>query len=118
MIAADKKALKASLQQSISQILQELVDLYSKNLNSLGVQTSAIAGLSIAGIYGSAFEDLTFVKSSPIIVAAYYSFMLLAILFALGSVMLSTIAAQYGPSLALTGKNLAVVAYGKRIKYL
>jgi hypothetical protein len=36
MIAGDRKALKATLTHGISDILQEVVDLYSINLNQLG----------------------------------------------------------------------------------
>ncbi len=36
MIVGDKRALKATLTHGISDILQEVVDLYSINLNQLG----------------------------------------------------------------------------------
>lgn len=36
MITADKKALKATLNQGISNILGELVNLYSSNLSDIG----------------------------------------------------------------------------------
>jgi hypothetical protein len=112
MIVADKNALKASLQQSISQILSELVDLYSKNLNALGVQCSAIAGLAIAIIFGSSYDDVTSSKENIVLMGAYYTFGQISIMSALGAVMLSIISAQYGPSLALTGDSLSIVAYG------
>lgn len=46
MIAGDRKALKATLTHGISDILQEVVDLYSINLNQLGVDPSLLSTLS------------------------------------------------------------------------
>jgi hypothetical protein len=47
MIVGDRKALKATLTHGISDILQEVVDLYSINLNQLG---DTIPSIFISGL--------------------------------------------------------------------
>lgn len=112
MIAGDRLALKANLQQGISQILQELVNLYSQNLNALGVQTSAVATVAIGGLLGNSLDDVKVAHDAPGIGGIYYALIQMALMGCLGCVVISTLAASYGPSLALTGKSLAMVSYG------
>lgn len=112
MIAADKLALKANLTQGINQILGRLVDLYSKNLNSLGVQTSVVSGLAFTATIASSLHDNYLNNHNPLLSGLYYTFIQFALIATLLSVVLSTIGAAYGPSLALTGSSSAVVVYG------
>lgn len=114
MIVGDRKALKATLTHGISNILRQLVELYSSNLNHLGVQTSVIAGLSFAGAIASYFpdhrNDLTRIS---ILSGLYYTLIQLSLICTLLSMVICTISGAYGPSLALTGKSSRVIVYGK-----
>ena len=132
MIAGDRKALKATLNHGITNILRRLVDLYAYNLNQLskttilsniiyncdvaGIQTSVLAGLAFNGAiqpnflrerdgFGPRSADYAWVFSTLIQFAMITSFL---------SMVVSTLASQYGPSLALTGKSSKVVVYGAR----
>lgn len=112
MIVGDRKALKATLTHGISNILRQLVELYSSNLNHLGVQTSVIAGLSFAGAIASYFpdhkSDLTRIS---ILSGLYYTLIQLSLICTLLSMVICTISGAYGPSLALTGKSSRVIVY-------
>ena len=66
MIEADKLALKATLAQSINQIISQLVNLYSNNLNALGITVSAIVGLSFSGSISSSFDDAKANAENPV----------------------------------------------------
>lgn len=108
----DRKALKATLTHGISNILRQLVELYSSNLNHLGVQTSVIAGLSFAGAIASYFpDDKNNLTKISILSGLYYTLIQLSLICTLLSMVICTISGAYGPSLALTGKSSRVIVY-------
>jgi hypothetical protein len=114
MIVGDRKALKATLTHGISNILRQLVELYSSNLNHLGVQTSVIAGLSFAGAIASYFpDDKSGLTRISVLSGLYYTLIQLSLICTLLSMVICTISGAYGPSLALTGKSSRVIVYGK-----
>mmetsp|Transcript_24362 Transcript_24362/g.35745 ORF Transcript_24362/g.35745 Transcript_24362/m.35745 type:complete len:360 (+) Transcript_24362:176-1255(+) len=114
MIAGDRKALKATLTQGISNILRQLVDLYSSNLNHLGIQTSVIAGLAFAAAIASSFPDENTGHTFNVFSGLYYTTVQLALISSLLSMVICTISGAYGPSLALTGKSSKVIVYAVR----
>ena len=112
MIAADRLALKANVVQGISQNLQLLVDLYSTNLNSCGVQSSVIASIMYASLASTSLDDTYLNENKPWLAGLYYSLSILSLTAAMSCVILCTIAAVYGPWLALTGESNEVIIKG------
>ena len=115
MIVADRLALKANIIQGISQNLQLLVDLYSTNLNSCGVQSSVIASIMYASLASTSLHDEFLNENKPWLSGLYYSLAILSLTASMSCVILCTIAAVYGPWLALTGESNAVIIKGKRV---
>ena len=58
MIAADKKALAADVQQQVLRIREREINLYSNNLNALGTQAALVAGFAFAGLVNVDVDDL------------------------------------------------------------
>lgn len=112
MIAADRLALKANIIQGISQNLQLLVDLYSTNLNSCGVQSSVISSIMYASLSSTSLHDEYLNDNMPWLSGLYYGLCILSLTAALTCVILCTIAAVYGPWLALTGESNEVIIKG------
>mmetsp|Transcript_1660 Transcript_1660/g.4671 ORF Transcript_1660/g.4671 Transcript_1660/m.4671 type:complete len:106 (-) Transcript_1660:670-987(-) len=59
MIAADKRALAADVQQQVLRIREREVNLFTANLNALGTQAALVAGFAFAGIVDIDFEYKT-----------------------------------------------------------
>lgn len=112
MIVADRLALKANIVQGISQNLQLLVQLYSTNLNSCGVQSSVMSSIMYASVSSTSFQDAFLNESKPWLSGLFYSLAILSLTASLSCVILCTIAAVYGPWLALTGESNAVIIKG------
>jgi hypothetical protein len=131
MIAGDRKALKATLTHGISDILQEVVDLYSINLNQLGqttvntllqpnyfsplsgVQTTVLAGLVYTAVMAPNFYQVGQWNNESIMCSAIYYFLIqTAMAFSVLAMIVSTLASSFGPSLTLTGKNSKMIIYG------
>lgn len=112
MIAADRLALKANIIQGISQNLQLLVDLYSTNLNSYGVQSSVIASIMYASLASTSLYDEELNEDRAWLSGLYYGSSILSLTAAMSCVILCTIAAVYGPWLSLTGDSNTVIIKG------
>jgi hypothetical protein len=109
MIVADRLALKANIVQGISQNLQLLVDLYSTNLNSCGVQSSVIASIMYASLASTSLKDGYLNDEVRWLSGLYYGLSIVSLTASMSCVILCTIAAVYGPWLALTGESNEVI---------
>mmetsp|Transcript_10463 Transcript_10463/g.15941 ORF Transcript_10463/g.15941 Transcript_10463/m.15941 type:complete len:355 (-) Transcript_10463:96-1160(-) len=112
MIVGDRRALKATLTQGISNILRELVDLYGKNLNQLSIQTAVLAGLAFNGaIQPNYYKTDHFSTEKKIYAGVFHTLIQFAMILSFLAMVVSTLASQYGPGLALTGKDAKVIVY-------
>jgi hypothetical protein len=80
----------------------------------LGIQTSVLAGLAFNGAIQPNFflETNGFSTSDTIFAAIFSTIIQMAMITSFLSMVISTLASQYGPSLALTGKSSQIVVYG------
>lgn len=108
MIAADRLNLHATVVQGISQNLSLLVNLYSQNLNSLGVQAAFVASLAYASVTSSSYNDDFGNTERPYLSGLFYSSNAYCLITALLCVIISSLSTVYGPWLALTGEDNAM----------
>lgn len=112
MIAADRLALQANVVQAISSNLRMLVDLYAGNLNSISVQATVLAALGYASVASTNFNNERLNSENKIISGLYFATAITCLICAMLCVILCTIAAVYGPQLALTGDSNATIIKG------
>lgn len=106
MIAADKNLLQASLTQGVLQIQTSLIDLYTKNLNSIGTLAALVAGFAYTGI---AEADYTITYEGDPLIYFYFLFDALCLTMGVFCISQATIVTMYGPSLALNGESADAV---------
>ena len=106
MIAADKNKLQATLTQGVLQIQTSLIDLYTKNLNSIGTLGALVAGFAYTGVAEADYGQTT---TSDGIVYFYYFFDVLCLSMGVFCISQATIVAMFGPSLALNGDTAEAV---------
>jgi hypothetical protein len=116
MIAADRLNLHATVVQGISQNLSLLVNLYSQNLNSLGVQSAFVASLAYASLTSSSYND-NLGNKRPYLSGLYYGSNAYCLVAALLCVIVCSLSTVYGPWLALTGEDNAMTIKGLYFLY-
>jgi hypothetical protein len=114
MIAADRLALQANIVQGISSNLRMLVDLYAGNLNSISVQATVLAALGYASVASTNFDNEKLNTQNPLLSGIYFFLSITCLICGILCVVLCTIAAVYGPRLALTGDSNAMIIKGDR----
>ena len=106
MIAADKNLLQATLTQGVLQIQTSLIDLYTKNLNSIGTLAALVAGFAYTGVAEADYSDT---YPGDVLVYFYYFFDIVCLSMGVFCISQATIVTMYGPSLALNGDTSEAV---------
>jgi hypothetical protein len=107
MIAADKNLLKATLTQGVLQIQNNLITLYTNNLNNMAVISGLIAGFAYTG-YIEAVYPVT--PKDNVISYFFHPINVVCLIASLICVSQASIVSIFGPSMALTSHDSQAVA--------
>jgi hypothetical protein len=110
MIEANKKYINATLKQGTAHIQGSLIQLYTYNLNAIGTQAALIAGFAF-----TALSDLNPTEASTALQYFYYIFYTICLITALFVLTQATIAAIFGTTLSIKGKNAKTVEIAAKI---
>ncbi len=108
MIVGDKNLLTATLTQGVLAIQQNLVQLYSTNLNGMAIQAALIANFAFAGFTESAYE-YNFQKDYYV-AYLFYVVNALCLISSIYIVSQSAIVVIFGPTSALNGDSAESVS--------
>lgn len=104
MIEANKKLIKATLNQGVVENQDRLISLYQTNLQAMATQAALISGFAFTAVASVAYPAIvTANDDTSLYTATYFSYPLYVICMICGLFVLSqaTIVVMFGPSFAL-----------------
>jgi hypothetical protein len=109
MIAANKRLIKANLQQGVLGIQGNLINLYSYNLSTVGTQAALVVGFAFNALvftWPNAYtDDSTGQRTNTALAYLFYISFTVSFIAALFVLSQATIVITFGPTLALKGTS-------------